>query len=85
MRFLGGETHNNDVKRIVTRAATHLLSISKVRSLLRIATPVHAKLVLHEKSAGRRPPAIVMNVDQGDLIFNARRGIHFPFQVWSGE
>jgi len=85
--FWGGETHNNDVKRIVTKSG-HRISLidTEGEEAIGIATPIHAKLVLHEKSAETGRPAIVMNVDDGDLIFNAPNGrIHFHAKYWSRE
>jgi len=85
--FWGGETHNNDVKRIVTKSGHRISLIDKQgEESIGIATPIHAKLVLHEKSAETGRPAIVMNVDNGDLIFNAPNGrIHFHAKYWSRE
>jgi type VI secretion system secreted protein VgrG len=85
--FWGGETHNNDVKRIVTKSGHRISLIDKQgEESIGIATPIHAKLVLHEKSAETGRPAIVMNVDDGDLIFNAPNGrIHFHAKYWSRE
>jgi uncharacterized protein involved in type VI secretion and phage assembly len=85
--FWGGETHNNDVKRIVTKSGHRISLIDKQGAeSIAIATPVHAKLVLHEKSEETGRPAIVMNVDDGDLIFNAPNGrIHFHSKYWSRE
>jgi type VI secretion system secreted protein VgrG len=85
--FWGGETHNNDVKRIVTKSGHRISFIDKQgEESIGIATPIHAKLVLHEKSAETGRPAIVMNVDNGDLIFNAPNGrIHFHAKYWSRE
>jgi type VI secretion system secreted protein VgrG len=85
--FWGGETHNNDVKRIVTKSGHRISLIDKQgEESIGIATPIHAKLVLHEKSAETGRPAIVMNVDEGDLIFNAPNGrIHFHAKYWSRE
>jgi len=85
--FWGGETHNNDVKRIVTKSGHRISLIDKQgEESIGIATPLHAKLVLHEKTAETGRPAIVMNVDQGDLIFNAPNGrIHFHSKYWSRE
>ena len=85
--FWGGETHNNDVKRIVTKSGHRVSFIDKQgEESIGIATPVHAKLVLHEKAAETGRPAIVMNVDNGDLIFNAPNGrIHFHAKYWSRE
>ena len=85
--FWGGETHNNDVKRIVTKSGHRISLIDKQGSeSIGIATPIHAKLVLHERSEETGRPAIVMNVDDGDLIFNAPNGrIHFHAKYWSRE
>jgi type VI secretion system secreted protein VgrG len=85
--FWGGETHNNDVKRIVTKSGHRISLVDKQgEEAIGIATPTHAKLVLHEKSAETGRPAIVMNVDNGDLIFNAPNGrIHFHAKYWSRE
>lgn len=85
--FWGGETHNNDVKRIVTKSGHRISLIDKQgEEAIGIATPTHAKLVLHEKAAETGRPAIVMNVDNGDLIFNAPNGrIHFHAKYWSRE
>jgi hypothetical protein len=85
--FWGGETHNNDVKRIVTKSGHRISLIDKQgEESISIATPVHAKLVLHERAAETGRPAIVMNVDDGDLIFNAPNGrIHFHAKYWSRE
>jgi type VI secretion system secreted protein VgrG len=85
--FWGGETHNNDVKRIVTKSGHRISFIDKQgEEAIGIATPTHAKLVLHEKAAETGRPAIVMNVDNGDLIFNAPNGrIHFHAKYWSRE
>jgi type VI secretion system secreted protein VgrG len=85
--FWGGETHNNDVKRIVTKSGHRISFIDKQgEEAIGIATPVHAKLVLHEKAAETGRPAIMMNVDDGDLIFNAPNGrIHFHAKYWSRE
>lgn len=85
--FWGGETHNNDVKRIVTKSGHRISLIDKQgEESIGIATPVHAKLVLHEKAMETGRPAIVMNVDDGDLIFNAPNGrIHFHAKYWSRE
>jgi uncharacterized protein involved in type VI secretion and phage assembly len=85
--FWGGETHNNDVKRIVTKSGHRVSFIDKQgEESIGIATPVHAKLVLHEKTAETGRPAIVMNVEDGDLIFNAPNGrIHFHAKYWSRE
>jgi hypothetical protein len=85
--FWGGETHNNDVKRIVTKSGHRISFIDKQgEEAIGIATPTHAKLVLHEKAAETGRPAIVMNVDNGDLIFNAPNGrIHFHSKYWSRE
>jgi type VI secretion system secreted protein VgrG len=85
--FWGGETHNNDVKRIVTKSGHRISLIDKQgEESIGIATPIHAKLVLHEKSQETGRPAIVMSVDNGDLIFNAPNGrIHFHAKYWSRE
>jgi hypothetical protein len=85
--FWGGETHNNDVKRIVTKSGHRISFIDKQgEESIGIATPIHAKLVLHERSEETGRPAIVMNVDNGDLIFNAPNGrIHFHSKYWSRE
>lgn len=85
--FWGGETHNNDVKRIVTKSGHRISLIDKQgEEAIGIATPTHAKLVLHEKSQETGRPAIVMNVEDGDLIFNAPNGrIHFHAKYWSRE
>jgi uncharacterized protein involved in type VI secretion and phage assembly len=85
--FWGGETHNNDVKRIVTKSGHRISLIDKQgEESIGIATPTHAKLVLHEKSQETGRPAIVMNVEDGDLIFNAPNGrIHFHAKYWSRE
>jgi len=85
--FWGGETHNNDVKRIVTKSGHRISFIDKQgEEAIGIATPTHAKLVLHEKAAETGRPAIVMNVENGDLIFNAPNGrIHFHAKYWSRE
>jgi type VI secretion system secreted protein VgrG len=85
--FWGGETHNNDVKRIVTKSGHRISLIDKQGSeAIGIATPVHTKLVLHERSEETGRPAIVMNVEDGDLIFNAPNGrIHFHAKYWSRE
>jgi type VI secretion system secreted protein VgrG len=85
--FWGGETHNNDVKRIVTKSGHRISLIDKQgEESISIATPIHAKLVLYEKAAETGRPAIVMNVEDGDLIFNAPNGrIHFHAKYWSRE
>jgi type VI secretion system secreted protein VgrG len=85
--FWGGETHDNDVKRIVTKSGHRISLIDKHGAeSIGIATPVHAKLVMYEKCAETGRPAIVMNVDNGDLIFNAPNGrIHFHAKYWSRE
>jgi type VI secretion system secreted protein VgrG len=85
--FWGGETHNNDVKRIVTKSGHRISLVDKQGAeSIGIATPVHAKLVLHEKCEETGRPAIVMNVANGDLIFNAPDGrIHFHAKYWSRE
>ncbi len=85
--FWGGETHENDVKRIVTKSGHRISLIDKQGAeSIGIATPVHAKLVLHEKCEETGRPAIVMNVEEGDLIFNAPNGrIHFHSKYWSRE
>jgi type VI secretion system secreted protein VgrG len=85
--FWGGETHDNDVKRIVTKSGHRISLIDKQgEETIGIATPVHAKLVLYERSQETGRPAIVMNVDNGDLIFNAPNGrIHFHAKYWSRE
>jgi len=85
--FWGGETHNNDVKRIVTKSGHRISLIDKAGAeSIAIATPTHAKLVLHEKFDETGRPAIIMNVDHGDLIFNAPNGrIHFHSKYWSRE
>jgi type VI secretion system secreted protein VgrG len=85
--FWGGETHNNDVKRIVTKSGHRISLIDKQgEEAIGIATPVHTKLVLHERAAETGRPAIVLNVDNGDLIFNAPNGrIHFHAKYWSRE
>jgi len=85
--FWGGETHNNDVKRIVTKSG-HRISLSDKQGeeSIGIATPIHAKLVLHEKSSETGRPTIILNVDNGDMIFNAPNGrIHFHSKYWSRE
>jgi len=85
--FWGGETHNNDVKRIVTKSGHRISLVDKQgEEAIGIATPVHAKVVLHERCQETGRPAIVMNVDDGDLIFNAPNGrIHFHAKYWSRE
>ncbi|HVW76482.1 MAG TPA: phage baseplate assembly protein V [Alloacidobacterium sp.] len=85
--FWGGETHNNDVKRIVTKSGHRISLIDKQgEESIGIATPVHTKLVMYEKTEETGRPAIVMNVDNGDLIFNAPNGrIHFHAKYWSRE
>jgi type VI secretion system secreted protein VgrG len=85
--FWGGETHNNDVKRIVTKSGHRISMIDKQgEESIGIATPVHARLVLHEKAAETGRPAIILHVDDGDLILNAPNGrIHFHSKFWSRE
>lgn len=85
--FWGGETHNNDVKRIVTRSGHRISLVDKQgEEAIGIATPTHARLVLHEKTAETGRPAIIMNVDDGDIILNAPNGrIHFHARYWSRE
>ena len=85
--FWGGETHSNDVKRIVTKSGHRLSFVDKPGAeSIALATPTHAKLVLHEHTTETGRPAIVMDVENGDLIFNAPNGrIHFHSKYWSRE
>jgi type VI secretion system secreted protein VgrG len=85
--FWGGETHNNDVKRIVTKSGHRISLVDKLgEECIGIATPIHTKLVLHERTAETGRPAILLNVVDGDLIFNAPNGrIHFHSKYWSRE
>jgi hypothetical protein len=85
--FWGGETHSNDIKRIVTKSGHRISLVDKEgEESIGIATPLHSKIVLHERSQETGRPAIVMDVEDGDLIFNAPNGrIHFHAKYWSRE
>ncbi len=85
--FWGGETHQNDIKRIVTKSGHRLSMVDKPgEEAIGIATPVHSKIVLHEKATETGRPAILLNVDEGDIILNAPNGrIHFHSKYWSRE
>jgi phage protein D len=85
--FWGAETHNNDVKRIVTKSGHRISMVDKQgEEAIGIATPTHTRIVLHEKAGETGRPAILMNVEDGDIILNAPNGrIHFHAKYWSRE
>ncbi|AEU36267.1 type VI secretion system Vgr family protein [Granulicella mallensis] len=85
--FWGGETHSNDIKRIVTKSGHRISMVDKDgEEAIAIATPRNAKLLMLERAAETGRPAIVLSVEHGDLIFNAPDGrIHFNAKYWSRE
>ncbi|WP_446743878.1 type VI secretion system Vgr family protein [Silvibacterium acidisoli] len=85
--FWGGETHSNDIKRIVTKSGHRISLVDKQgEEAIAIATPTNAKLLMVERAAETGRPAIVMRVEHGDLIFSAPNGrIHFNAKYWSRE
>lgn len=85
--FWGDETHQNDIKRIVTKSGHRFSMVDKEgEEAIGISTPTHSRIVLHEKASETGRPAILLNVDQGDIILNAPNGrIHFHAKYWSRE
>jgi len=85
--FWGAETHNNDVKRIVTKSGHRFSMVDKQgEEAIGLATPTHTKIVLHEKANETGRPAILLNVEDGDIVLNAPNGrIHFHAKYWSRE
>lgn len=85
--FWGGETHSNDIKRIVTKSGHRISLVDKLgEEAISIATPTNTRLLMVERAAETGRPAIVMRVEQGDLIFSAPNGrIHFNAKYWSRE
>ena len=85
--FWADETHNNDVKRIVTKSGHRFSMVDKEgKEAIGIATPVHTKIVLHEKTDETGRPAIMICVEDGDIMLSAPNGrIHFHAKYWSRE
>jgi type VI secretion system secreted protein VgrG len=81
------EMQANEVKRIVTKSGNRLQMVdSKGKESIVLSTPNSVKVALIDQAAETGREALVLQVDEGDIILNAPQGrIHFYSKYFSRE